>query len=83
MTGRLIREARLVDGETLDIRTEDGRIAELGPGLSAPAGVPELDAQGLLALPGGVDPHVHFNEPGPRTAWEGWATGSTAAAPAA
>src|SRR5439155_1353929 len=37
------------------------------------------DARGLLALPGMVDAHVHFNEPG-RTDWEGWSTGSRAAA---
>jgi allantoinase len=30
-------------------------------------------------LPGGLDPHVHFNEPG-RTHWEGWATGTAALA---
>ena len=34
---------------------------------------------GLLVLPGGLDPHVHFNEPG-RTHWEGLATGSAALA---
>jgi allantoinase len=38
----------------------------------------ELDASGLLVLPGVVDAHVHFNEPG-RTDWEGWTTGSRAA----
>ena len=39
----------------------------------------EIDADGLLALPGIVDAHVHFNEPG-RADWEGWETGSRAAA---
>lgn len=38
----------------------------------------EIDATGLLVLPGAIDAHVHFNEPG-RTEWEGWATGSRAA----
>jgi allantoinase len=38
----------------------------------------EVDATGLLILPGVIDAHVHFNEPG-RTDWEGWATGSSAA----
>ncbi|WAQ82041.1 hypothetical protein PtA15_2A354 [Puccinia triticina] len=33
----------------------------------------------LLVFPGLVDPHVHLNEPG-RTAWEGFATGTLAAA---
>ncbi len=80
MTGRIIREARLADGSTIDILVEGGQIAELGAGLSVSARVPELDARGLLVLPGVVDPHVHFNEPGRRTGWEGWATGSAAAA---
>ena len=39
----------------------------------------EIDARGLLVLPGVVDAHVHFNEPG-RADWEGWETGSRAAA---
>src|SRR5882672_1337745 len=38
----------------------------------------EIDASGLLVMPGVIDAHVHFNEPG-RTEWEGWATGSRAA----
>src|SRR5262249_52629384 len=39
----------------------------------------EIDARGLLVLPGVIDAHVHFNEPG-RTEWEGWATGTRALA---
>jgi allantoinase len=38
----------------------------------------EIDAQARLAIPGLVDPHVHFNEPG-RETWEGFETGSRAA----
>ena len=34
-----------------------------------------IDAGGLLVLPGGVDPHVHFDEPG-RTDWEGFDSGT-------
>ena len=34
------------------------------------AGRQEIDARGLLVLPGVIDVHVHFNEPG-RTDWEG------------
>lgn len=37
------------------------------------------DLGGLALLPGLVDPHVHLNEPG-RTDWEGFATGTAAAA---
>ena len=48
-------------------------------------GAPEVDAfqtvdlGGKLLMPGVVDDHVHFNEPG-RTHWEGYRTGSMAAA---
>ncbi|MGH2360905.1 MAG: allantoinase, partial [bacterium] len=37
-----------------------------------------IDARGLVVLPGAVDLHVHFNEPG-RTHWEGWGPGSPSA----
>src|SRR5205807_8081131 len=39
----------------------------------------EIDARGLTVLPGLIDVHVHFNEPG-RAEWEGAATGSRALA---
>src|SRR5580765_4003177 len=39
----------------------------------------EIDASGLLILPGAMDAHVHFNEPG-RAEWEGLDTGSRACA---
>src|SRR4051812_6607427 len=38
-----------------------------------------IDASGCLVVPGFIDAHVHFNDPG-RTAWEGIETGSRAAA---
>jgi allantoinase len=38
-----------------------------------------LDVSGRIVLPGAIDPHVHFNEPG-RTHWEGFESGSAAAA---
>ncbi|HMO27464.1 MAG TPA: allantoinase AllB, partial [Tepidisphaeraceae bacterium] len=37
----------------------------------------EIDGRGLLAMPGAIDTHVHFNEPG-RAEWEGFASGSAA-----
>jgi allantoinase len=39
----------------------------------------EIDARELRLLPGVIDAHVHFNDPG-RAEWEGLATGSQAAA---
>ena len=53
----------------------DGKIAALLDGSARD----EIDARGLLLLPGAVDAHVHFNEPG-REDWEGLATGSRACA---
>jgi allantoinase len=60
-----------------DVGVADGLIAAVEPGLAG--GRAELDARGLHVLPGGIDPHVHFNEPG-RTGWEGLATGTAALA---
>ena len=39
----------------------------------------EIDVRGLTVLPGLIDVHLHFNEPG-RTEWEGAASGSRALA---
>src|SRR5919197_4313693 len=62
-----------------DLAIGDGRIAAiLAPGERCAAAA-ELDARGLHVLPGLIDNHVHFNEPG-RTDWEGFETGSRAAA---
>ena len=41
--------------------------------------VNSIDASGCLVVPGFIDAHVHFNDPG-RTDWEGIETGSRAAA---
>lgn len=61
-----------------DIGISDGKIVALGPNLSGSA-TSEIDATALEVFPGVIDAHVHFNEPG-RTDWEGFATGSRAAA---
>ena len=61
-----------------DILIRDGRISALVESGAASADR-EIDARGLLALPGVVDAHVHFNDPG-RAEWEGWSRGGRAAA---
>jgi allantoinase len=61
-----------------DIAIADEAIAAVAPEIEG-MGREEIDARGLHVLPGAVDIHVHFNEPG-RTDWEGWATGSAACA---
>ena len=67
----LIRSARALDPRAeldrpADVLIRDGRIAELGqPGaLEAPDGAEVVDAEGLVALPAFVDPHVHLRTPG-------------------
>jgi allantoinase len=57
-----------------DVRIADEQIAEVGPEVAS-GNADEIDARGLFIFPGGIDVHLHFNEPG-RTEWEGAATGS-------
>ncbi len=47
-----------------DVLIDEGRVVAVGPHLKAPAGVTKIDATGRLVLPGFVDLHVHFREPG-------------------
>ena len=65
----LVRGARLLDPraglDTMsDLLIRDGRVAEIGDSLEAPAGAEVVEADGLHALPGFVDPHVHLRTPG-------------------
>ena len=74
----LIKGARPLDGDATDLLLRDGVIVEAGSGLSA-SGAIEVDADGLIALPGLVDLHTHLREPGREDA-ETVLTGSRAAA---
>ncbi len=65
-------------GDATDLIVADGRIAEVGTGLSR-TGATVIDADGLIALPGLVDLHTHLREPG-YEASETILTGSRAAA---
>lgn len=68
----------LIRGSDRDIGITGGKFVAIGPNLSGRARE-EIDATKLSIFPGVIDSHVHFNEPG-RTDWEGWQTGSQAAA---
>src|SRR3954452_10493484 len=77
----IVRGATVVDERGAmgaGVRVTDGVVAEVGPELAG-GGAGDLDARGLLALPGVVDAHVHLNDPG-RAHWEGFATGTPALA---
>ena len=73
--GRIVDPAENRD-ERADLFIRDGRIE---PPANAPRDVPRIDAGGLTVLPGLIDLHVHFREPGGEDA-ETIATGSAAAA---
>jgi len=56
-----------------------GRVAAIGEAEMMPPACETIDARGLHLLPGVIDPHVHFREPGLEYK-EDWATGTAAAA---
>ena len=77
----IVRGGSLVRREGVapaSIGIRDGVIAALEPELAGEA-TAEIDATGLYVMPGVVDAHVHFDDPG-RADWEGFATGSAALA---
>lgn len=47
-----------------DVLIENGKIAAVGQKLKAPADAKVIDATGKVVLPGFIDLHVHFREPG-------------------
>lgn len=60
-----------------DIAITNGVISAIGSEVRE--GTEVIDATDLVVLPGVVDAHVHFNEPG-RANWEGWEAGTRGAA---
>jgi len=46
-----------------DLLIEDEKIAALGKNLQIPPDTEVLDVSGKVLMPGGVDPHTHFNLP--------------------
>ncbi len=66
MTRILLKDAQTCEPGRIsrqDILIEDGRIAKIAPQISAP-GAEEVNCSELLALPGMIDAHVHFRQPG-------------------
>jgi allantoinase len=62
-----------------DIAIKDGKFVEIAePGQLTTTGGEEYDASGKYVIPGVIDGHVHFREPG-LTYKEDWRTGSIAA----
>jgi len=72
-----VLNATLADGRTRDVRLEGDTIDAVGGDLDSQNH--EIDADGKLLLPGMIDTHVHFREPGDSHK-ETWTTGSQSAA---
>ncbi|HEX2209278.1 MAG TPA: allantoinase AllB [Longimicrobium sp.] len=61
------------------VHVRDGIIIRVSGYDDVPPDAPLVDADDAVVMPGLVDTHVHLNEPG-RTEWEGFETGTRAAA---
>jgi dihydroorotase len=57
----IFSQNRIIQG---DLLTDGPYIAKLGGSISAPEGAEVVDCHGMLALPGLIDEHVHFRDPG-------------------
>ncbi|QCR30987.1 allantoinase AllB [Lysinibacillus sp. SGAir0095] len=57
-----------------DIAVKDGKIVQISSEIMSD-GVSTVELEGKIVLPGAIDAHVHFNEPG-NVEWEGIETGS-------
>ena len=82
MADLVIHNSVVVTGETMypaSVAIHDGKILSIGSADSMPQAKEVLDATGLHLLPGAIDVHVHFRDPGyPHK--EDWESGTAAAA---
>lgn len=83
MSALLVKGGRIIDpSQDLDavgdVLIVDGKVAQCGGTIAAPAGAQVYDAKGLVVTPGLIDVHVHLREPG-REDVETVATGAHAA----
>lgn len=80
----IIKSGRLIDpksnrDEVLDIKIKDGKIIAIGKNLESSESEEEIiNAKGKIVVPGLIDVHVHFRDPG-QTQKEDLETGSQAA----
>ena len=79
----LVKNAVVVNADrtyTADILMEGGKIAEIAENIEHPENAQIIDASGLYAFPGGIDPHVHLELPTPAgNSSDDFYTGSIAA----
>lgn len=58
----LIRDVRIMAGTSVDVLIENGRIARIAKGMTAPAGVATEEGRGEIMLPGLVEAHTHLDK---------------------
>lgn len=58
----LIRDVRILAGAATDVLIENGRIARIAKGVTAPAGVATEEGRGEILLPGLVEAHTHLDK---------------------
>ena len=61
LNARIVNEGSIQSG---DVFIQNGRIEAIGPGLAGRQADITIDADGQVLMPGMIDSHVHFREPG-------------------
>ena len=82
MPDLIIKNSRIFLNDALqhmEIAVDNGKITKLAKIIGAEAYDRVIDAKSALVMPGAIDVHVHFRDPG-MTKKEDWYTGSRAAA---
>lgn len=64
LSGGTLLDAVTGDARRADVLIRDGRLAQIGDDVRAPAGVRTVDATGRVISQGWMDMHVHLREPG-------------------
>src|SRR5512141_1066118 len=62
-SGRVVDPSQELDS-SVDILIEGGVVTQIGSKVKPPQGIEQIDAAGLVAVPGLIDLHTHLREPG-------------------
>ena len=67
--GNLVFEDRTIKG---DLVIENGKIAAIAEPAPYDADALEINAEGMMVMPGMIDTHAHLQDPGPYNYREDW-----------